>query len=394
MLIEIERLPDYCLTIFGSTKISSALNNSHQLVKIVVILTILWGCMSFVIDEKPKKRKKKAFTAYIKDSVQVEVDLVYNRKNRPDYYSSHVVTPVCEEGICYELIVDIYWDLLGNFLAYQESKKDPFTKFDHIRFTASDHQKMKEILADKTSLLANYEAKDLVDPRVVIKSDVIDGVTGATYKSLSGAVVKGAVYSSHTLWHIVNGVIADKIVKHTETFLNDDLLIQMLQSRNYNQQFYALNKVNLEKNKFEPYLFDLLTEGESYVPFFAIDKLPKSVWAIDEYQERSAELLPRLEFKMQNEILNKLKGEALSRGALSSLVDNLEGLQENQIEKVFTILGDNRENLENKELGKLANMMNSKSGTLSKNAYRFLSEMKLENKKVNKKLRNYEEQIK
>tara|TARA_R110002049_G_scaffold47596_2_gene136928 strand:+ start:44905 stop:45960 length:1056 start_codon:yes stop_codon:yes gene_type:complete len=350
--------------------------------------------MSFIVLEKSaKKRVEKAFTAYIKDSVQVEVALMYNRENLPDRYFSPVVTPVCEEGICYELVVDVYWDLLGNFLEYKESKEDPFTKFDHIRFTASDHQKMKDILADKTSLLANYEAKDLVDPRVEIKSDVIDGVTGATYKSLSGAVVKGAVYSSHTLWHIVNGIISAKIFEHTEKLLNDDLLVQMLQSSNYNQQFYALNKIDVEKKEFQPYLFDLLAKGESYVPFFAIEKLPESIWSSAEYQERSAELLPELEFKMQNEVLNKLMGKAVVREALRSLIKNSKGLRDNQIEKVFTILRENRKNLENKEMDKLADILYSENTTLSKNAYRILSEIKPQNKKVNQKVKSYERRI-
>lgn len=375
-------------------KISIALNHYFKLVKISVILAIFCICMSFIVHEKnAKKRVEKAFTAYIKDSVQVEVALVYNRKNLPDRYFSPVVTPVCEEGICYELVVDVYWDLLGNFLEYKESKEDPFTKFDHLRFTASDHQKMKDILTDKTSLLANYEAKDLVDPRVEIKSDVIDGVTGATYKSLSGAVVKGAVYSSHTLWHIVNGVISTKIFEHTEKLMNDELLVQMLRSSNYNQQFYALNKIDVQKKEFEPYLFDLLAKGESYVPFFAIEKLPESIWSSAEYQERSAELLPRLEFKMQNEVLNKLVGKSIERQALRSLIENSKGLGDHQIEKVFAILGENRNNLENKEMDKLADMMYAENTTLSKNAYRLLSEIKPEYKKVNQKLKSYEKQI-
>ena len=361
----------------------------------MVLFTVLWGCMSFLIVEKnPKQRKERAFIAYIKDSVQVEVDLIYNRKNLPDRYFSHVVTPVCEEGICYELVVDVTWDLLGNFLEYKESRKDPFTKFDHIRFTDFDHQKMKEILADKTSLLANYEAKDLVDPRIEIKSDVIDGVTGATYKSLSGAVVKGAVYSSHTLWHIVNGVISAKIGEHTEALLNDDLLVQMLQSSNYNQQFYALNKIDVEKKEFQPYLFDLLTTGESYVPFFAIEKLPKSVWSSAEYQERSAKLLPVLAFEMQNEILNKLSRNALSGKTLRSLMENSKVLRENQIEKVFTILKDNSKTLENNEIDLLVDLMDAENAILAKNAYRLLSQINTGYKKADQKLKNYERRIK
>ncbi len=172
--------------------------------KYLLFLIIPWLFMSLEL-QNPTTRKEKAFVAMTKDSIKLEVDLLFNSKNQPIKYYSYVVTPVCEEGVCYNLVAEVYWDLLGNFMDYTEVPLEPLTKFDHIKFTGEDHDKMKEILRDKTSLLANYKAEDLVDHSIQIKSEVIDGVAGATYKSLSGAVVRGAVYSSHTLWQNVNG---------------------------------------------------------------------------------------------------------------------------------------------------------------------------------------------
>lgn len=324
-----------------------------------VFLSILWN-------EDQKTTTEKIFTAYVKDSIPIEVYLVYDREELPIKYYSNVITPVCDDGVCYLMEIEVYWDLLGNFLDYEEVLGSPLTKFDHIEFTNEDHEKMKKILSDKTSLLANYNMEDLIDNSIQITSKFeLDGVSGATHKSIENEVVGGAVYSTYTLWHIVNGKVAEQIVHHTESILNDSLLVQMLESNNYHHQYYALNNIQVENKKFLPHIIRLISKGDSYVPFFAIEKLPKNIWTLPKYQEKLVSLLKDVDFKIQNGLLNNLKEIPLSKGALNRLITSIGILSENQVIKALEILEKNRANIPERSLLQLSNLLYSENSEIS-----------------------------
>ncbi|WP_031444645.1 MULTISPECIES: hypothetical protein [Arenibacter] len=379
----------------SKTKISSGSKKHvefNRASRFLLLCIISWLLMSLE-HQNPTTRKERAFTTMTKDSVKMEVDLLFNSKNQPVKYYSYVVTPVCEEGVCYNLIAEVYWDLLGNFMDYKETVLDPLTKFDHIKFTREDHDKMKEILRDKTSLLANYKAEDLVDHSIEIKSEVIDGVAGATYKSLSGAVVRGAVYSSHTLWHIVNGEVADKIVAHTESLMNDDLLIWMLDSDNYNLQFYALNKIDTGNEQYTPNLIRLISEGNSYVPFFAIEKIPEWAWSSALYQPKIVILLKEVEFRMQNEILNKLNNRELEENSITVLTSSMESLNKSQLKKAFNILNNNRDRLSVESIGEIESLSESGNKEISEAAEQFLTSLEKEGGLVSKKMKEQRKKL-
>src|SRR5690606_18546747 len=147
-------------------------------------------------------------------------------------------------GQCYLMVIDIYWDLLGNFKKYELQEDQPLTKFDHVEFTDEDHKKMREILSNRDSFLRFYALENLIDPNEQRESDVVDGVSGATHKSIQNEVVSGAVYSTYVLWHIVNGPIAQRILEHTESRFTDAMMVQLLRSDNYHYQYYALNRIS------------------------------------------------------------------------------------------------------------------------------------------------------
>ena len=84
--------------------------------------TIIWiTCtvlfyMAFSQDNDRSNQVEKAFDVQINDSTFIQIDLQYNGKSLPERYVSHVETPVCKDGLCYLMVIDIYWDVLGNFL--------------------------------------------------------------------------------------------------------------------------------------------------------------------------------------------------------------------------------------------------------------------------------------
>ncbi|NNE77927.1 MAG: hypothetical protein HKN31_12750 [Pricia sp.] len=355
------------------------------------LLFIAFFCLSMTsnYDNDLIPRREKAFTTYVNDSVTLDIYLEYNDESYPLKYYGHVITPVCEEGLCYVITLDVYWDLLGNFLTYEEMAEDPLTKFDHVKLTTSDHKKLNEILSNKNSLLKNYGVEDLVDKSVQIKSDVVvDAVAGATYPSLKGAVVKGAVYSSYTLWHIVNGRVAKEIAENTEALIDDSLLIHMLKSDNYNLQFYALNKIDVANPKFIPDLIGLISKGDSYVPFFAIDKLNDSTWNTPKYQERIINMLQNVDFEMQNEILNRINKRELTTNAVKIVVSNLTNLDHRQQQKALGII--NNEKISYAILLELSYLLNAKDSVLSHSIYKILNAKGRNYNDIDERLRKYE----
>lgn len=296
-----------------------------------------------LVPNRESVRNEEAFVMFLEDSVRVGVDLVYTDKNQPDHYQSHVETPVCKDSLCYLVEIDLFWDLLGNFKNYRLPPEAPLTKFDHEEFDAADHVKLKKILSNKTSLLRDYDMKSLVDNSVKRTSSVVDATTGATSTSIKDEVVGGALYTTHRLWHIVNGEVATKILQHTQAMFDDSLLVRMLRSDEYHYQYYALTKIPAEaREKYLPELMRLVASGDEFVPFFAVDKLPANVWKDAGYQLELIKMISRLKFEMQNEIINRFKGVPLSNEAIGQLTNVLPKLTQQQKAKVSSLLKENQ----------------------------------------------------
>ena len=156
-------------------------------------------------------------------------------------------------------VIDMYWDLLGNFTSYTLPPDKPLTKFDHEEFTQEDYQKLNSILADQRSLLGKYKVEDLIDRHTQKVSEKVDAVTGATKKTVQNAVVGGAVYSSYTLWHLANGEISEKIEQHTRKLVADTLIRKMISSNNYHYQYFALDHIaSSQYERYRPEILSLL----------------------------------------------------------------------------------------------------------------------------------------
>ncbi len=324
----------------------------------LVIALPLLLYMSFLQDRKPEPKTEKAFDADINDSTSIQIDLHYNNRGLPQQYVSHVVTPVCKDGLCYLMVIDIYWDLLGNFHKYELQEDHPLTKFDHVEFTEEDHKKMKKILSNKDSFLRFYSLENLIDPTETRESDVVDGESGATHKSLQSDVVSGAVFSTYVLWHIVNGPIAQKIIKHTEDRFDDGLMVQLLGSDNYHYQYYALNRITEANNSnYLPQIIRLISEGTAYVPYFAVEKIPIESWESPDDQAKIISLIKGLNFEMQNELLNRITAAHLHENALNVLISTMEELKESQQIKALNIVAKNKTRISDKSKSQLLKLL-------------------------------------
>lgn len=335
-------------------------------------------------DDSKRNRKENVFVDNINDSIPVQVNLQYDEKGLPVHYYCHVNTPVCEHGLCKLMVIDVYWDMLGNFLKYELPPNESLTKFDHLEFTKEDHHQLYGILSDKASILRDYPVEDLIDNRTQRKSEVVDAVSSATSIEVKDAIVGGAVYSTYTLWHIVNGPIASRIGEYTKPLFNEALLIKMFNSNNFYYQFFALNNYPEEETvKYIPYIINLVKNGLSYIPYFAIEKIPMSVWATNQYQVSLLKHFSDGDFELQNAFLNKITGINLCTEALDMLIYGMRNTTDKQLIKELDVINYNLDRLSQGSVSKIAEFSNHHDRQISEQTNLLLKS--LEEKDKNKR---------
>lgn len=309
--------------------------------------------------------------------VTSDIYLLSDSLNQPQFYASHLATAVCADDLCRPVNINIYWDLLGNFLSYQTPVSDPLTKFDHILLTPEDHKKLRKILADTNSLLRDYAPEDMIDKRVVVRSSTTDATTGATIKSFEDDIVQGAVYTVHTLWHFVNGEIPKKILQQTEKAIDERLTRQLLTSGNAAYQSYILeNLPTAQLAKFKIEIRELILSDNTYVPHYAIEKLVPETWSNPEQQNWIMERFMKMTYSVQNALLEKFSQKQLNANALSLLIAIAPIMQRNQLAKTFTILENNIKPSNKISIDKLTILQTSKTEELAALATQLLKRLK------------------
>lgn len=187
------------------------------------------------------------------NGVHYVVKLQEDSAGNPAFYHAYVFTPVCEDDLCKPVYIDLYWDLLGNYLRYEVPLNQPLTKLDHVVFTPEEYGRLHDMLQDPESLLKDYQIEELVESTTHARpGGEVDAVTGATAKSLQAVVIPGALYTCYTLWHIVHGRVQDTIASVTDSLASPELLSHFLRSGNYRYQHYALDRLLDEAGKVAP----------------------------------------------------------------------------------------------------------------------------------------------
>ncbi len=102
--------------------------------------------------------------------------------------------------------------------------------------------KLHTILKNGNSLLGFRNKKELIDNSIGDYSEKVDGVSGATTEEIKSAVVEGAVYSTYTLWHLVNDEVVEQLKNHTNSNYNSKVQNQLLNSKNPKTILYVLRK--------------------------------------------------------------------------------------------------------------------------------------------------------
>ncbi|HRX12258.1 MAG TPA: hypothetical protein P5210_11440 [Draconibacterium sp.] len=301
---------------------------------LIVFLSVLISTVSF--SQSQVDSCKTAFN-YVFDENNIEntIKICSNAKQIPFRYEADINMPVCDDTLCANVILQIYWDLAGNYAGFDTVPGFPLTKFDHKKFTSADYEKLDQILKNRNSMLRILNKEDLVDKSVKVKSETVDAVTGATPQTVKKSVVEGAVYSSYSLWHFVNGAIKNQMTQFTQNIYSESITRQLLQSANYETQLFALKKMS--ENDFEFHsdlLFEVIRKSVPLIKAYIIVKTPLPFSSI-ELNKQFAALFPTLDDYSKSMFLNRVITEkSVAEVFLPFVIENSKYFNEKQLGQI------------------------------------------------------------
>jgi hypothetical protein len=250
---------------------------------------------------------KSAFNyIFEENAIENTFKICSNPDQIPYQYKAEINMPVCDDTLCANVVIKLFWDLAGNYAGFDTIPGKSLTKFDHLKFETADYQKLDKILKNRNSMLRILNKEELVDKSVKVKSNVVDAVTGATPKTIKNSVVEGAVYSSFTLWHFVNGTIKNQMTQFTQNIYSESIARQLLQSANYETQLFALKKMS-EKD-FEIHsdlLFEVINKSVPLIKAYIVVKAPLPFSSF-ELNKQFAALFPALDDYSKSMFLNRV----------------------------------------------------------------------------------------
>jgi hypothetical protein len=279
-------------------------------------------------------------TAFIlknqENDLENQIKICSNAGQIPVGYQAELDMAVCEDKLCANVILRIYWDLAGNYVRFDTIPGKPLTKFDHKRFTDDDYKKLDYILKDRNSMLRMLDKEDLVDKSIQIKATTVDAVTGATPATIKNAVVEGAVYSSYTLWHIVNGEVKDSILAYTLRIYSPQIAGQMLNSNNFETQLFALKQ--FKSVDYQVYFTELCQVINRSIPLikgYVIGKLPLP-YENQEQNIKLCSLFPNLDSYSKSVFINRIvSDEKLAKVFLPLMAVHIKILESKQLEQII-----------------------------------------------------------
>ena len=219
-------------------------------------------------------------------NIEHEMNLVFSKDSLPLFYYADILTPVCIDKICKPLYIELYWDLLGNYIGYGEYDDELLSKYDHETFNSEDYLKLHKLLSNPRSRIERKKISDLYDAdkkrekSIQFKGKEVDGITGATKLEIKQSVVEGALFSCFTLYHLVHGSAQNKMKETTALIYNEEVAEEFLTSKNKYYQEYAIK--NLPLNKFEGEIFSIVSIFKTANPLnrsIILKKLPKSLFS-------------------------------------------------------------------------------------------------------------------
>jgi hypothetical protein len=263
---------------------------SRTIYVVIVGLLVVTALSSFLSDKEKLKytqrptivrdyREKQTLVVAYSDTLNGDpLYLVKTKKGLPIHYFKNIITDVCFDNECRLLEISVYWNITGRYLGFELPKGEFLSKYDHEPFDDEEYERLNGLLADPNLPLGNISFQKLIElPES--NEESVDGVSGATTLEVSKMVVKGAAYTTYTLWHIVYGHAMDLVERITEEQLSPDLIDLILKSPDITDRVWALNRINQDIDlnpKLTATLLDIASGDDFFLAYSAINAIKPS----------------------------------------------------------------------------------------------------------------------
>lgn len=354
----------------------------------IAIGFFLWGILGFSLSGHDKLSYSKEATivgdydqeqtkviAY-KDSLSGDSIFLVQRKesNIPLHFFKNIVTDVCFDNECRLLQVSVYWNITGRYLGFDLPPGEFLSKRDHKPFSHSEYERLNDLLADPNLPLNAVSFEELIEVPDLI-SDSIDGISGATTKALSEMVVKGAAYTTYTLWNIVHGPTQDLIVQKTEKQLSPDLIDLILKSPDQSDKVWVLDKINsgtILTKKLTTSLLEIIAGDDFFLAYSALNALKSSHLESTSLQSNLFSIYENADHSIQRMIIEKLmKAPALGSNFVvqsRKLLETLNGKQLGDLLKLYT----KHDIYDTQTIEVVAKILKNDNSFIARQAYNFL----------------------
>jgi len=349
------------------------------LFSIAVSMVIIGWVLGFI-------PKQVAFQFLTSDKVLLDIYEVKDSLGLLDGYTAHVKTPVCEDGSCYEVELDFYWDVLGDFIRFEYDPQKPLTKLDHKPFESADYQKLQRILETTSPSFIHLRREELV-MKPAGNTDDVDAMTGATVQSVKADMVEGAIFTCYTLWHIANGGIIFEIEEHTRKTLNKELISKFFNSGDSRLVYFLVEKMYPDQyaSNFE----SLLSVAEDFEPFYIsrmLDRMPVELFEESLVQRFFAQRLDKMDMETQSLFLERMSNARLTSTTSASLINEIQPQRNRSndliIEMLVRYAGNDARILE-----EMLTQIRHREVTISPGSYGLLQEVVKDDRKLRKMIK-------
>lgn len=272
-----------------------------------------------------------------------QMKLLMDETGLPLFYYADIQTPVCIDGLCKPVRIEMYWDLVGNYAGFGTYPEEPLTKYDHDLFEEADHLTLHKLLLDQNSVLGRrklsqlYEKERVREETIKFKGVEIDGISGATKKEIKESIVDGGLYSCYTLWHLAYGMSTEKIRSHLPTIYSDSLSDYFINSGYEAYQVYAFKKLNrIGFQEKIASIVPVIKKGKPLTRSYLLKKMPKDLYqhplvVYELYKDYA-------EFDLNSRTLLIENLAYSTPTAVAFLAEQLAGLSENQLKKFLSVI--------------------------------------------------------
>lgn len=309
-----------------------------------------------LVPTKIESQEFKQALTFEYDKKKYVVNLLTSFDGAPSVYFANIITPICEDRVCEVVNLRLFWDLSGSYICFDTIAGFPLTKLAHKPFSQKDYLKLHYLLKDKSSVLKDKDYNELVVEDVKSKSLGVDAISSATVLEVKDAVVHGAVYSSYSLWHIVNGVSASKIKEHTLSISDRKIIDQLLKSENPNNLLLGLQMLDSsELYKINEKVLFLIKEANPAIQEYLLTNISDDFISVVSNQEEISKNFDLLSAENREILFTRLIScDYVSSRSLMFLSNNLMNMSYLQVKNFVTLLRKN-ENRNNSQIKKNIN---------------------------------------